>query len=83
MLDSIAENIYAAKSYSGYDGGFQTWHLPLIDKGDTTDALSAATKQLNLYAADAQIVKMIGSSRLHKIVMIFKGFEVKKMVEVE
>ncbi len=50
---------------------------------DAADALSAATKQLNLYAADAQIVKMIGSSRLHKIVMIFKGFEVEKMVEVE
>ena len=50
---------------------------------DSADALSAATKQLNLYAADAQIVKMIGSSRLHKIVMIFKGFEVEKMVEVQ
>ena len=50
---------------------------------DSADALSAATKQLNLYAADAQIVKMIGSSRLHKIVMIFKGFEVDKMVEVQ
>ena len=47
MLDSIAENIYAAKSYSGYDGGFQTWHLPLIDKGDTAEITDAADPSRN------------------------------------
>ncbi len=47
MLDSIADNIYAAKSYSGYDGGFQTWLLPLIDKGDTAEITDAADPARN------------------------------------
>ena len=47
MLDSIADNIYAAKSYSGYDGGFQTWHLPLIGKGDTAEITDAADPARN------------------------------------
>lgn len=47
MLTSIAENIYAAKSYSGYDGGFQTWHLPLIDKGDAAEITDAADPSRN------------------------------------
>ena len=42
MLDSIADNIYAAKSYNGYDGEFQAWHLPLIDKGDSVEITDAA-----------------------------------------
>ncbi len=37
MLDSIADNMYAAKSFSGYEGGFQAWYLPLVSKGDTAD----------------------------------------------
>lgn len=37
MLQSIAENMYAAKSYSGFEGGFQTWFLPLVSKGDTAE----------------------------------------------
>jgi hypothetical protein len=49
---------------------------------EVTEALEAATKQLNLYADDAQIVKMIGISKLHKIVMVFKGFDVEKMEEI-
>ncbi len=47
MLDSIAENIYAAKSYSGYEGGFQTWFLPLISKGDTAEITDAADPDRN------------------------------------
>ena len=37
MLNSIAQNIYSAKSYSGFEGSFQAWFLPLITKGDTID----------------------------------------------
>ena len=37
MLDKIAENMYAAKSYSGYEGSFQAWCIPRIDKGDTAE----------------------------------------------
>lgn len=37
MLDSIADNMYAAKSFSGYEGGFQAWFLPLVSKSDTAD----------------------------------------------
>ena len=37
MLDKIAENMYAAKSYSGYEGSFQAWCIPHIDKGDTAE----------------------------------------------
>jgi len=37
MLDKIAENMYAAKSYSGYEGSFQAWCIPSIDKGDTAE----------------------------------------------
>ena len=47
MLDSIAENIYAAKSYSGYEGGFQTWYLPLVSKGDTAEITDAADPDRN------------------------------------
>lgn len=37
MVDTIAENIYNAKSYSGYDGSFQGWFLPIISKGDAAE----------------------------------------------
>ena len=37
MLDTIADNMYAAKSYSGYEGSFQAWCIPHIDKGDTAE----------------------------------------------
>ena len=37
MVDTIAENIYNAKSYSGYDGSFQAWFLPIISKGDSAE----------------------------------------------
>lgn len=47
MILSIAENMYAAKSYSGYDGGFQSWLLPLIDKGDTAEITDAADPARN------------------------------------
>lgn len=47
MLDTIAENMYAAKSYSGYDGDFQSWHLPLDSKGDTAEITDAADPARN------------------------------------
>ncbi len=47
-----------------------------------TDAFNAAKNQLDFYAADAKIVKMISYSTLHKIVMIFKGGDLVRMEEV-
>lgn len=42
MLDSIADNMYAAKCYSGYEGSFQSWHLPIVGKGDTAHIYDGA-----------------------------------------
>ena len=47
MILSIAENMYAAKSYSGYEGTFQAWYLPLISKGDTVDISDSADPDRN------------------------------------
>ena len=47
MILSIAENMYAAKSYSGYEGSFQAWYLPLISKGDTVDISDSADPDRN------------------------------------
>lgn len=47
MLDSIADNMYAAKSFSGYEGSFQAWFLPLIDKGDTVEITDTADPDRN------------------------------------
>ncbi|MBR4677109.1 MAG: AAA family ATPase [Bacteroidales bacterium] len=49
---------------------------------DETDAFEAAKAQLAVYSSDKQIVKMIGSSKLHKIVMIFKGGDLVRLEEV-
>ena len=49
---------------------------------DETDAFAAAKAQLDFYAADSKIVKMISNSKLHKIVMIFKGGDLVKLEEV-
>lgn len=49
---------------------------------DETDAFAAAKAQLDFYAADCKIVKMISNSKLHKIVMIFKGGDMVKLEEV-
>ncbi|MCR5455684.1 MAG: ATP-binding protein, partial [Bacteroidales bacterium] len=40
---------------------------------DEASAFDAAVAQLNFYASDAQIIKMISYSKLHKIAMVFKG----------
>lgn len=37
MLNTIAQNMYTAKCYSGYDGSFQAWFLPIISKGDSAE----------------------------------------------
>ncbi len=47
MLDAIADNMFAAKSYSGYEGTFQAWYLPLIDKGDAVDISDSADPDRN------------------------------------
>ncbi|MBP5367860.1 MAG: AAA family ATPase [Bacteroidales bacterium] len=49
---------------------------------DEDDAFAAAKAQLDFYAADSKIVKMISNSKLHKIVMIFKGGDLVKLEEV-
>ena len=41
-----------------------------------------AKAQLDFYAADSKIVKMISNSKLHKIVMVFKGGDLVKLEEV-
>jgi len=45
-------------------------------------AFEAAKAQLDVYSSDKQIVKMIGTSKLHKIVMIFKGGDLVKLEEI-
>lgn len=49
---------------------------------EEADAFAAAVAQLNVYASDAQIIKMISYSRLHKIAMVFKGGDLVRMEEV-
>ena len=49
---------------------------------DETDAFESAKAQLAVYSSDKQIVKMIGTSKLHKIVMIFKGGDLVRLEEV-
>ena len=48
---------------------------------EEADAFDAATKQLQVYSSDPQIVKMISYSKLHKIAMVFKGGDLVKMEE--
>ena len=50
--------------------------------GGEDDAFAAAQAQLDFYAADSKIVKMISNSKLHKIVMVFKGGDLVKLEEV-
>jgi hypothetical protein len=49
---------------------------------DEIDAFEAAKAQLDFYAADPKIVKMISYSKMHKIAMVFKGAELVKLEEV-
>ena len=49
---------------------------------DETAAFAAAKSQLDFYAADPKIVKMISYSKMHKIAMVFKGAELVKLEEV-
>ena len=49
---------------------------------DETAAFVAAKSQLDFYAADPKIVKMISYSKMHKIAMVFKGAELVKLEEV-
>lgn len=49
---------------------------------DEQDAFDAAKSQLNFYAADKQIIKIISYSQLHKIAMVFKGGDLVKMEEI-
>jgi len=37
MLDTIVEQMYERRSFSGYDGSFQAWFLPIISKGDSAE----------------------------------------------
>ena len=37
MLDTIVEQMYERRSFSGYDGSFQGWFLPKISKGDSAE----------------------------------------------
>jgi hypothetical protein len=37
MLDTIVEQMYERRSFSGYDGSFQGWFLPIISKGDSAE----------------------------------------------
>ena len=52
------------------------------EPNDEADAFAAAKAQLDFYATDSKIVKMISNSKLHKIVMIFKGGDLVKLEEV-
>jgi hypothetical protein len=52
------------------------------DAQDETDAFEAAKAQLEVYSSDKQIIKMIGTSKLHKIVMIFKGGDLVRLEEI-
>ena len=47
-----------------------------------TDAFLAAKSQLDFYAADPKIIKMISYSQVHKIAMVFKGGDLARMEEV-
>ena len=49
---------------------------------DEVAAFNAAKAQLDFYATDPKIVKMISYSQVHKIVMIFKGGDLVKLEEV-
>lgn len=46
------------------------------------ESFLAAKSQLDLYAADPKIIKMISYSQVHKIAMVFKGGELVRMEEV-
>ena len=50
---------------------------------DEAKALEDAKSQLDFYAADPKIIKMISYSKMHKIAMIFKGAELVKLEEVK
>ena len=50
---------------------------------DETNAFDAAKSQLDFYAADPKIIKMISYSQVHKIAMVFKGGDLVRMEEVE
>ena len=50
---------------------------------DEAKALEDAKSQLDFYAADSKIIKMISYSKMHKIAMIFKGAELVKLEEVK
>lgn len=49
---------------------------------DELAAFNAAKAQLDFYASDAKIVKMISYSQLHKIAMVFKGADLVRFEEV-
>ena len=72
MLDSIAENMYAAKSYSGYEGSFQAWFLPLIDKGDTVEITDAADPDRNGRYFVKSVVTSCGSSGITRKITLGK-----------
>lgn len=44
---------------------------------------SAAIEQINNYAQTAQVRETIGHTTLHKIVQVYKGFELKVLEEIE
>ena len=72
MLDSIAENMYAAKSYNGYEGSFQAWFLPLIDKGDTVEITDAADPDRNGRYFVKSVVTSCGSSGITRKITLGK-----------
>jgi len=49
---------------------------------DEAKAFEDAKSQLDFYAADPKIVKMISYSKMHKIAMVFKGAELVKLEEI-
>lgn len=72
MLDTIAENMYAAKSYSGYEGGFQAWLIPLIDKGDTAEITDASDPDRNGRYFVKSVVTTCGSGGITRKITLGK-----------
>ena len=72
MLNTIADNMYAAKSYSGYEGGFQAWLIPLINKGDTAEITDAADPDRNGRYFVKSVVTTCGSGGITRKITLGK-----------
>ena len=50
---------------------------------DISDKFSEASSQLSKYASDTKVKKLTTGTDLHKLVMVFKGFDAVRIEEVE